>query len=207
MYWKDETRKSAVFSKLTMSSSSGSIIGGMYLDQIVSRSRTQREKERSPRLCSNMEEGDDLKSTGDGDLTDERREDLLRDEVGGRSFRMNSRESFRSSHYRKSSVKFRECEMVRRTGDGNWEDEEEIDVKELEISESSSNRVEQRDGGELNERVECPASRRISRVRTRSSENAHELEATETRHQSSPTFPARQIDQLTPRVKESDRLT
>lgn len=31
MYWNDEMRKRAVFSKLTMSSWSGSIIGGMYL--------------------------------------------------------------------------------------------------------------------------------------------------------------------------------
>lgn len=31
MYWKDEMRKRAVFSKLTMSSWSGSMIGGMYL--------------------------------------------------------------------------------------------------------------------------------------------------------------------------------
>jgi hypothetical protein len=31
MYWNEEMRKRAVFSKLTISSCSGSIMGGMYL--------------------------------------------------------------------------------------------------------------------------------------------------------------------------------
>lgn len=82
-----------------------------------------RRSENEPGLGSNMEEGDDLESARDKDLTDERREHLLRYEVGGRSFRVNTRESFRSSHYEFTSVESSAAGRGR-TGDGDRENKE-----------------------------------------------------------------------------------
>lgn len=45
-----------------------------------------------------MEEGEELHATRDDDLPDEGSEDLLRDQVRGRSFWMDAWESFSSSH-------------------------------------------------------------------------------------------------------------
>lgn len=123
-----------------------------------------------------MEESEELHPTCDGDLADERREDLLRDEVGGRSLGVDPREGFGSAHWNHpvSSVVWAR-ERKGRTRDGDRENEEQIDVKELvesgvstgiksneeggtnlEISERTCDRVEQRDRRELNERVQRP---------------------------------------------------
>lgn len=66
------------------------------------RSQPRRVKEERgqelPSLRSHEEEGEELDSTGDGDLADKRSEDLLRDERGGRPLGNDPLEGLGSTH-------------------------------------------------------------------------------------------------------------
>jgi hypothetical protein len=180
MYWNDEIRNSDVFSYDSMSSCSGSIVGAVYLLGVsVSRSVFAGTRENSPRLRADKEKDEELERRRDGDLTDERRQDLFRDQVCRRSLRVDPRVRFRPAHCRVCSVVSSAWSYDKRSTHSSRQSEGSGTSRcrgtagqcfvswvppaclpawtHLEISESARDRVQQRDGRELDQRVQRPA--------------------------------------------------
>lgn len=85
----------------------------------MSLRRKAKEKEgvNEPILRPDEEERRNLESARENDLTDERAENLLRDEVGSRSLRVDARERFRSTHCEKSGERPGQHREMRQKGE------------------------------------------------------------------------------------------
>lgn len=92
---------------------------------------THNRRHDAPRLRSNVEEDSELHTGSDNDLANERRQDLLRDEVRRGSSRMDARIGIGAPHYVAREQRVTTAQGRERTRNGDWEDDDKVDVEEL----------------------------------------------------------------------------